>query len=257
MVALSISPMRPRDLVTMGRLADQQIGHVARPQRDGAWLNSPSAVAQAEDREPDRLLGRQHLRRPDRAGRRLKKATTESAWNNMITALGQDRGRDGRVEPYNAIAEADERGEDRGLLGRRQDAGLRSGMISSPGVPMQWCLSQGLVEVASDFKNNPNKVADDLCLLHLEGLFDVAGHVPQGDGDRRREPRLLRPQALQGRPRSCSEKKIAAIPDWSKAAPDFMEKARSGVGSVSCPALCGHPRPALICKDGWPGQTRP
>ena len=41
------------------------------------------------------------------------------------------------------------------------------------------------LEVARDFKDNPNKVADvDLLLLHVQGLQHVAGHLPQGAGDR-------------------------------------------------------------------------
>jgi ABC-type proline/glycine betaine transport system ATPase subunit len=64
-----------------------------------------------EDRQPDRLVGRQHLRRPDRARAGLKKGDYQEVRmdvNNMITAMAA-KTVDAmvNVEPYNAIAEAD------------------------------------------------------------------------------------------------------------------------------------------------------
>ena len=88
------------------------------------------------------------------------------------------------------------------------------------------------LEVARDFKDNPNKVADVIyAFFTSKGYKHVARHLPQGARPRRGRSRLpVRPGArLQQQAEVLlREKKISAIPDWKKALrPDFREKARS------------------------------
>ncbi len=138
------------------------------------------------------------------------------------------------VEPYNAIAEAD------GLAITISDfydfdklpvfmAATPEFVEKSPQTVVAYL--KAWLEVAKDFKEQPEQGRRyDLFVLHLQGLQDVAGHLRQG-------ARARRGRIPAGRPTSsptCSthaeillkEKKIKAIPDWSKALrTDFLKQA--------------------------------
>ena len=85
------------------------------------------------------------------------------------------------------------------------------------------------LEVANDFKDKPDKVADTIYSFFTSKGFNVAGHVPQGAGERRREaglPSDLKPYMQEQAEILLKEKKIEAIPDWSKALrTEFMKQA--------------------------------
>ena len=157
--------------------------------------------------------------------------------NNMITALSAKTvDVMVNVEPYNAIAEAD------GLAVKIMNywdidkmpvfmAATPDFITQEPGRGRG--LSEGLARGRARLQGQPEQGGGhDLRVLHLEGLLDVAGHLPQGDGHRRRDPGFpsdLQPYMQEQAEILLREKKIAAIPDWSKALrPDFMEKARAG-----------------------------
>src|SRR6266849_6094608 len=87
--------------------------------------------------------------------------------------------------------------------------------------------------VARDFKDNPNKVADS-----IYAFYSSKGYSLSQDTFRKAMatidvnpgfPSDLKPYMQQQAEILLKEKKISAIPDWSKALrPDFMEKARTG-----------------------------
>ena len=71
-----------------------------------------------------------------------------------------------------------------------------------------------------------------LYVLHRQGLHDVARYLCQGAGARRGASRLSRatfkPYMQEQAEILLKDKRIDAIPDWSKALrPDFMERARA------------------------------
>ena len=89
------------------------------------------------------------------------------------------------------------------------------------------------LEVAKDFRDNPDKVADAIYAFYTSkgysmsqdtfrkamSTVDVDPGFPSG----------LKPYMQEQAEVLLKEKKIAAIPDWGKALrPDFMEKARAG-----------------------------
>ena len=89
------------------------------------------------------------------------------------------------------------------------------------------------LDVARDFKETPDKVADA-----IYGFYASKGYTMSQDTFRKA---LATVDVNPGFPSDLGaymakhaevllkEKKIAAIPDWSKALrPDFMERARSG-----------------------------
>src|SRR2546421_507952 len=89
------------------------------------------------------------------------------------------------------------------------------------------------LEVAKDFKNEPSKVADA-----IYSFYTSKGYAMSQDTFRKAMsyvdvdpgfPSDLKPYMQEQAEILLKEKKIAAIPDWSKALrPDFMEKARAG-----------------------------
>ena len=121
-----------------------------------------------EDRQPDRLLDRQHLRRPDRAGARPEEG--------RLPGSPHERQRHGRrawsaktvdamvnVEPYNAIAEAD--GIGTSIMDFSSVDKMPVFMAATPDFVDKnpdavVAYLKAWLEVASDFKDNPNKVAD-------------------------------------------------------------------------------------------------
>ena len=131
--------------------------------------------------------------------------------NNMITALSA-KTVDAmvNVEPYNAIAEAD--GLAVKIMNYWDVDKMPVFMAATPDFIQQEPgrrrgLSEGLARGRARLQGQPEQGrGHDLCVLHLEGLFDVAGHLPQGDGDRRRRTPASRPTSsptCSSRPRSC------------------------------------------------------
>jgi NitT/TauT family transport system substrate-binding protein len=89
------------------------------------------------------------------------------------------------------------------------------------------------LDVAQDFKNNPKKVADVIYGFYADKGYKISLDVfatalsrvevsPGFPGD-------LKPYMQEQAEILLKDKKIDAIPDWTKALrPDFMERARSG-----------------------------
>jgi NitT/TauT family transport system substrate-binding protein len=140
------------------------------------------------------------------------------------------------VEPYNAIAEAD------GLATKIMNywdvdkmpvfmAATPDFIQKSPDTVVAYL--KAWLEVARDFKDNPNKVSDA-----IYAFFTSKGYTMSQETFRKALatvdvnpgfPSDLRPYMQQQAEVLLKEKKISAIPDWSKALrPDFMEKARLG-----------------------------
>ena len=140
------------------------------------------------------------------------------------------------VEPYNAIAEAD------GLAVKIMNywdvdklpvfmAATPDFVAKSPETVVAYL--KAWLAVARDFKDNPNKVADSIYAFYTSKGYSMSQDTfrkalatvdvdPGFPGD-------LRPYMQQQAEVLLKEKKISAIPDWSKALrPDFMEKARAG-----------------------------
>jgi ABC-type nitrate/sulfonate/bicarbonate transport system substrate-binding protein len=156
---------------------------------------------------------------------------------NMITALSA-KTVDAmvNVEPYNAIAEAD------GLAVKIMNywdvdkmpvfmAATPDFVTKSPDAIVGYL--KAWLEVARDFKEQPTKVADT-----IYAFFTSKGYTMSQDTFRKAMatvdvnpgfPSDLKPYMQQQAEVLLKEKKIAAIPDWSKALrPDFMEKAQAG-----------------------------
>ena len=157
--------------------------------------------------------------------------------NNMVAAMAA-KTVDAmvNVEPYNAIAEAD------GLATTLMDYWSVDKMpVFMAATPEFVAKSADTVvaylkawlDVARDFKESPDKVADA-----IYGFYASKGYTMSQDTFRKA---LATVDVNPGFPSDLGaymakhaevllkEKKIAAIPDWSKALrPDFMERARSG-----------------------------
>ena len=140
------------------------------------------------------------------------------------------------VEPYNAIAEAD------GLAVKIMNywdvdkmpvfmAATPDFVAKSPDTIVNYL--KAWLEVAKDFKNEPNKVADAIYAFYTSKGYSMSqdtfrkamSYVDVDPGF----PPGLKPYMQEQAEILLKEKKIAAIPDWSKALrADFMEKARAG-----------------------------
>jgi NitT/TauT family transport system substrate-binding protein len=156
--------------------------------------------------------------------------------NNMVAALAA-KTVDAmvNVEPYNVIAVAD---------------GIGSDLIDFSGVdpmPVFMAATPDLVEkrpdtvvaylkawldVANDFKDNPKKVADVIYAFYadkgykisLDVFATVLSRVEVSPGF----PGNLKPYMQEQAEILLKDKKIDAVPDWSKALrPDLMERART------------------------------
>jgi NitT/TauT family transport system substrate-binding protein len=157
--------------------------------------------------------------------------------NNMVAALAS-KTVDAmvNVEPYNAIAEAD------GIATKIMNywdvdkmpvfmAATPDFIQKSPDTVVAYL--KAWLEVARDFKDNPNKVSDA-----IYAFFTSKGYTMSQETFRKALatvdvnpgfPSDLRPYMQQQAEVLLKEKKISAVPDWSKALrPDFMEKARLG-----------------------------
>ena len=157
--------------------------------------------------------------------------------NNMVSALAS-KTVDAmvNVEPYNVIAVADGIGSD--LM---DFSGVDPMPVFMAATPDFVEKSQDTViaylkawlDVARDFKENPKKVADVIYTfytdkgykLSLETFQTALSRVEVNPGF----PTDLKPYMQAQAEILLREKKINAIPDWSKALrPDLMEKARAG-----------------------------
>jgi len=157
--------------------------------------------------------------------------------NNMVAAMAA-KTVDAmvNVEPYNAMAEND------GLATSLMDfssvdklpvfmAATPDFVTKSPETVIAYL--KAWLDVARDFKDSPNKVADA-----IYSFYTSKGYSMSQDTFRKAMatidvnpgfPSDLKPYMQQQAEILLKEKKISAIPDWNKALrPDFMEKARTG-----------------------------
>jgi ABC-type nitrate/sulfonate/bicarbonate transport system substrate-binding protein len=157
--------------------------------------------------------------------------------NNMVAALAA-KTVDAmvNVEPYNSIAEAD--GLATTLMDYWSVDKMPVFMAATPelvakGADTVVAYLKAWLDVARDFKESPNKVADA-----IYGFYASKGYSMSQETFRRALatvevspgfPSDLGPYMQQHAEVLLKEKKIAAIPDWSKALrQEFMERARSG-----------------------------
>jgi NitT/TauT family transport system substrate-binding protein len=157
--------------------------------------------------------------------------------NDMITALSAKTvDVMVNVEPYNAIAEAD------GLATKIMNywdvdkmpvfmAATPDFITKNPDAIVDYL--KAWLEVGRDFKENPVKVSDAIYAFYTSKGYSMSqdtfrkalSNVDVEPGF----PDQLRPYMQEQAEILLKEKKIAAIPDWSKALrPDFMAKARAG-----------------------------
>jgi NitT/TauT family transport system substrate-binding protein len=156
--------------------------------------------------------------------------------NNMVAAMAA-KTVDAmvNVEPYNAIAEAD--GLATTLMDYREVDKMPVFMAATPefvakSADTLVAYLKAWLEVAGDFKDNPNKVADT-----IYGFYAGKGYSMSQETFRKAlatvdvEPGFpadLQPYLQRHAEVLLKEKKIAAVPDWSKALkPEFMDKARA------------------------------
>jgi len=156
--------------------------------------------------------------------------------NNMIAALAAKTvDVMVNVEPYNAIAEAD------GLATSIMDywdvdkmpvfmAATPDFVAKSPETVVAYL--RAWLDVAREFKDNPNKVADAMYAFYTSKGYTLSQEtfrkalatVDVDPGF----PSDLKPYMQEQAEILLREKKISAIPDWSKALrPEFMDKARA------------------------------
>jgi ABC-type nitrate/sulfonate/bicarbonate transport system substrate-binding protein len=141
------------------------------------------------------------------------------------------------VEPYNAIAEADGLGNV--LIDVSSVDKVPVFMAATPDFVQKnpdavVAYLKAWLDVARDFKENPKKVSEVIYAfftskgykMSLDTFSKALGKVDVDPGF----PKDLDPYMRQHADILLKEKKISAIPDWSKALrTDFMEKARAGV----------------------------
>jgi sulfonate transport system substrate-binding protein len=157
--------------------------------------------------------------------------------NNMVAALAA-KTVDAmvNVEPYNAIAEAD------GIAAEIMDfssvdkmplfmAATPDFVQKNPDEIVAYC--KAWLDAGRDFKENPGKVTDVIYgfytdkgyTMSRESFAKALARVDVNPGF----PENLKPYMQEQAEILLREKKISAIPDWSKALrPDFMAKARAG-----------------------------
>jgi len=156
--------------------------------------------------------------------------------NNMIAALAA-KTVDAmvNVEPYNVIAEADGIGID--LIDFSSVDRMPVFMAATPDFIEKSpetvvAYLRAWLDVARDFKENPKKVADVIYSFYTDKGYKMSidsfktalSRVEVDPGF----PSDLKPYMQEQAEILLREKKINAIPDWSKALrPDFMEKARA------------------------------
>jgi NitT/TauT family transport system substrate-binding protein len=157
--------------------------------------------------------------------------------NNMVAALAA-KTVDAmvNVEPYNVIAVADGIGND--LIDFSGVDPMPVFMAATPEFVQQKpdtliAYLKAWLDVAQDFKNNPKKVADVIYGFYADKGYKISldvfatalSRVEVSPGF----PSDLKPYMQEQAEILLKDKKIDAIPDWTKALrPDFMERARSG-----------------------------
>jgi NitT/TauT family transport system substrate-binding protein len=156
--------------------------------------------------------------------------------NNMVAALAA-KTVDAmvNVEPYNVIAVADGIGSD--LIDFSGVDPMPVFMAATPEFLAQKpdtavAYLRAWLDAAQDFKNNPKKVADVIYTFYtdkgytmsLDTFSKALSRVEVNPGF----PGNLKPYMQEQAQILLQDRKIDAIPDWSKAMrPDFMERARA------------------------------
>jgi NitT/TauT family transport system substrate-binding protein len=156
--------------------------------------------------------------------------------NNMVAALAA-KTVDAmvNVEPYNVIAVADGIGND--LIDFSAVDPMPVFMAATPDLiqskpDVVVAYLKAWLDVAGDFKNAPQKVADVIYKFYsdkgytmsLDTFAKALSRVEVNPGF----PRDLQPYMQQQAEILLADKKIDAIPDWKTALrPDFMERARA------------------------------
>ena len=177
----------------------EYVGKTARVMaRKDLGMKTVADLQGQEGRQPDRLVDRQHLRRPDRhqsrpAQGRLPGNPHERERHGGGDG-GQDRGRHGQCRALQRDrGSRRHRQHARRLLFVRQAAGVHGG---DAGIRRQESghgreLPEGLAGRREGLQERPEEGRrHDLRLLHLEGLQDVEGHLRRGDRPRRGRRRL-------------------------------------------------------------------
>ena len=157
--------------------------------------------------------------------------------NNMVAAMvAKTVDAMVNVEPYNAIAEAD--GIATTIMDYWSVDKMPVLMAATPEFAAKSADTivaylKAWLEVARDFQADPNKVANA-----IYGFYTSKGYQLSQETFRRALatvdvnpgfPADLRPYMQAQAEILLKEKKISAVPDWSKALrPEFMERARSG-----------------------------
>ena len=156
--------------------------------------------------------------------------------NNMIAAMAA-KTVDAmvNVEPYNVIAEADGLGVD--LI---EFSGVDKMPVFMAATPefvdknhdTVVAYLKAWLDAGKDFKNNPTKVADVIYSFYTDKGYKMSKDTFQKAMSRVEVdpgfPSDLKPYMQEQAEILLKDKKIAAIPDWSKALrPEFMEKARA------------------------------
>jgi len=157
--------------------------------------------------------------------------------NNMVAALAA-KTVDAmvNVEPYNVIAVADGIGSD--LMDFSGVDTMPVFMAATPDFVQAKpdviiAYLKAWLDVASDFKNSPQKVADVIYKFYADKGYNMSldtfakalARVEVNPGF----PRDLQPYMQQQAEILLADKKINAIADWKTALrPDFMERARAG-----------------------------
>jgi NitT/TauT family transport system substrate-binding protein len=139
------------------------------------------------------------------------------------------------VEPYNAIAVDQDIGTD--LMDFSGVDPMPVFMAATPDFVAQKpdtvvAYLKAWLDVADDFKNNPQKVADVIYGFYTSKGYTMAPATFQKAMARVEVdpgfPDDLKPYMQQQAEILMQSKLINAIPDWSKALrPDFMERARA------------------------------
>jgi NitT/TauT family transport system substrate-binding protein len=156
--------------------------------------------------------------------------------NNMVAALAA-KTVDAmvNVEPYNVIAEADGLGVD--LI---EFSGVDKMPVFMAATPefvdknpdTAVAYLRAWLEAGKDFKQSPAKVADVIYAFYTDKGYKMSKETFQKAMSRVEVnpgfPSDLEPYMQEQAEILLRDKKIAAIPDWSKALrPEFMEKARA------------------------------
>jgi ABC-type nitrate/sulfonate/bicarbonate transport system substrate-binding protein len=156
--------------------------------------------------------------------------------NNMVAALAA-KTVDAmvNVEPYNVIAEADGLGVD--LIDFSGVDRMPVFMAATPefvdkNPDTVVAYLKAWLEAGKEFKQNPAKVADVIYSFYTDKGYKMSKETFQKAMSRVEvDPGFpdLKPYMQEQAEILLKDKKISAIPDWSKALrPDFMAKARGG-----------------------------